>query len=330
MSERDAETRAPRRRSALRLALGLVISGALFALLARFVDFGDVRAVLAGADPWWLLAGLALYALLQAMRALRYRLLAPSASMHALLSVHAVHALLLRVMPMRSGELGFPWLMRRAGAGGFTESLVGVLLVRLLDLASVLSVFAAALVLASGTFQSDSAPSAALAVTVGALAALAPVYLRHVLVLAHRVLGELLSALRLDRLGRVQRAERALAAAIEDVRRLPGHVLWQVTGLTLVQWGINFTLFWVLLAAMGIEVSLAQAILGGTGSVLGGLLPLAGIGNFGPLEAGWALGFAAVGVRTDQAVASAFGFSVISFGYALLVGALGWVTLPRR
>ena len=64
-------------------------------------------------------------------------------------------------------------------------------------------------------------------------------------------------------------------------------------------------------------------------TTIGGLLPLAGVGNFGTLETGWALGFAAVGVPTEDAVASAFAFSVITVGYAALTAALGWLTLPR-
>lgn len=230
---------------------------------------------------------------------------------------------------MRTGELGFAWLMRRSGAVGFTQSLVSVVLLRILDLASVLAVFAVALAPFGGTFRDGAAPSTALAVGVGVVAALAPLYIRHLLVLAHRVFDGALAATRLTRLESVERGQRAVGSAVDSVRRLPARVLWQATALTLVQWAVNFALIWVLLEAMGIEVSLAQSILGGMGSVLGGLLPLAGVGNFGPLEAGWSLGFAAVGVPTDVAVASAFGFSVISFAYSLVIGAIGWLSLPR-
>lgn len=330
MSERDAEARRlPARRTGLRIALGLAMTLGIGAVLMGYADPHRVYATIRGVDPLWLGAGLVLYAALQTLRAARYKLLAPAASARVLLGVHSVHALLLRIMPMRTGELGFAWLMRRSGAAGFAQSLVGILVVRILDLASVVCIFAAALALAGTTLRAGSAPSTGLAFAVGAVAAFAPLYIHRVLVLAHRFVRAILDALRLRRFPRVERGERALASALDEVGRLPGRVLWQVTGLTLVQWGITFALFWVLLVAMGIRVSIPQAILGGTGSVLGGLLPLAGVGNFGPLEAGWSLGFAAVGVATEDAVASAFGFSVISFGYAMIVGGLGWLSLPR-
>lgn len=317
------------RRRWLRLALGFAVTVGLLAVLARELDLADVTAVLLGADLGWIALGLVLYVAIQALRAVRFKLLAPEAPMATLLSVHAVQALLLRVMPMRTGELGFAWLMRRSGASGFTESLVGIVLLRILDLAAVVAVFAGGLVAWSGTVHGASGQSAALIVGAGTVAALAPLYIRHLLILTHRVIDGALSAMRLTRLARVERGRRSLASAVEGVGRLSSVVLWQVTGLTVVQWGINFLLFRALLEAMSVDVSIAQTVLGGTASVLGGLLPLAGIGNFGPLEAGWSLGFAAVGVPTETAVASAFGFSVISFLYAVLVGAIGWVALPR-
>jgi len=320
----------PRRRvSPWRVALGAAGSVGLLGVLISRADLDRVGAVFARVDLGWLALGFGLYVGLQAVRALRYRRLAPEASARVLLGVHFVHALLLRVMPLRTGELGFAWLMRRQGAGGFTQNLVGVLLLRILDLATVLAVFALALVTFGATLRSDARPSLPVAVTVGILAILAPLYIRHLVRAAHSVLDGILGATRLTGLARVRRAQGAVQEAVRWSSELPSGVLWQLTGLTTVQWAVNFVLFGVLLAAMGVDVTAAQTMLGGTGSVLGGLLPLAGVGNFGPLEAGWSVALAAVGVPMELAIASAFGFSVISFGYAALTALAGWLMLPR-
>ena len=74
-------------------------------------------------------------------------------------------------------------------------------------------------------------------------------------------------------------------------------------------------------------MTFAQTVLGGTGSAIGTLLPLAGVGSFGTLETGWALGFAAVGVPTALAVTSALGFSLITVCYSVVSGLLGWLAL---
>lgn len=291
---------------------------ALLGGLASRVDVSEVGRVLTGVDPALTAGGLAIYFVLQAVRALRFRSLAPTASTRLLLGAHLVHALLLRVMPFRTGELGFAWLMRRHGGGTMSQSLVGVLLVRVLDLTTILGLFAVALLVFGG------APAPWLLGAAG-LGALAPLGVRPLFRLAGHVVA------RAATLGdRLAGPAAALERAFVEAAALPARTLAGLHAITLVQWVVNFGLLWVMLAAMGVEATLAQAVLGGTGSVFGALVPVAGVGSFGPLEAGWSLGFAAVGLEAETAIASAFGFSVISFGYALATAATGWVMLPAR
>ncbi|HJL14574.1 MAG TPA: lysylphosphatidylglycerol synthase transmembrane domain-containing protein [Sandaracinaceae bacterium LLY-WYZ-13_1] len=302
----------------------------LLAFLSAQVDMVRVGRLFRELRPSTAFAGLALYALLQTVRAGRYRLLAPDASARLLLSVHCVHALLLRVMPFRTGELGFAWLMRRHGPGGFGRHLVGVLLLRVLDLATILGVLMLGLVLWAATRTADDPTSWPLAVAIACVALAAPLYLRSLVRWGHRLASLVLALTRLDRLARVRRAQRGLSDAVDWSDSLRPRTLWAVSGLTVTQWVLNFVLFGVMLHAMHVPATVGQTILGGAGSVLGGLVPLASIGNFGPLEAGWSAGFTAAGLPAETAIASAFGFSVLSFGYALATALVGWLALPRH
>lgn len=307
-----------RRVSPLRALLGVVATVALLGWLLSRVELGQVGVVLIGLDAGWTGLGLTLYLVLQVVRALRFRRLAPRAGFRLLASVHFVQALLLRVMPFRTGELGFAWLMRRHGGDSMSRSLVGLLLVRVLDLTTITTLFAVALL----TFVRPDA-WLALSALAGA-ATLAPLALPRLLAGG----GRAISALTQGR-ARLAGPGARLAAALEDAASLPARTLAELHGITLVQWALNFSLLWVMLAAMGVDASVAQTVLGGTGSVFGALVPVAGVGSFGPLEAGWTLGFAAVGMDETVAVTSAFGFSVVSFGYALVSAGLGWALLPR-
>ena len=308
-----------RRVSPLRALLGVVATVALLGWLLSRVEPAQVVAVLGDLDPIWTSVGLCLYLALQGVRALRFRRLAPEATPRLLLSVHLVQALLLRVMPFRSGELGFAWLMRRHGGGSMSRNLVGVLLIRVLDLTTITMLFAVALI----TFGRPRAWLALVALAVAAT--LVPLALRPLLSLGARIVGR-------STAGRARLAApgRRLAAALEEASTLPGRAIATLHAITLAQWTLNFVLLWVMLAAMRVPASLAQTVLGGTGSVFGALVPIAGVGSFGPLEAGWTLGFAAVGMEETVAVTSAFGFSVVSFAYALVSAALGWGLLPAR
>jgi uncharacterized membrane protein YbhN (UPF0104 family) len=312
-----------------RIVVGLVVSGALIAALLTQVDVARVGEVLTGMDARLLALGLAVYVVLGVIRAWRIHVLLPGAPMGSLYAIASVHQLLLRILPMRSGELGFAWLMRRSGEAGFAQSLVALMVLRVLDLTTVLVIWAVSLVafdqMGAGSRQSVGA---VVAVAIAGVAIAATV--KPLLRVGHRVADGLIGALRLDRFARVARAQRSLAEAVGWSGTLPARVLWQATALTVVQWLVSFAFVFVIALAARLEVTPAQAVLGGVGTTVGSMLPVPGIGTFGGLEAGWAAGFALVGVPTEEAIASAFSFSVVSLGYSIVTAAAGWAILARR
>lgn len=311
------------------MAVGLMGSLGLLGLLLSKVDLDQVTVLVLRLKTEWVVGGFVLYLVLQGTRALRYRVLVPSASPRVLLGVHLVHVLLLRVMPFRTGELGFAWLMRRHGAGGLTHHLVGVALLRVLDFAMVLSLLGLSLGAFSATSATHLRSTLTAPLALGALASLAPVYVRPLMRAAHAALECTLHVTRLGRITRIQNLRGALRESVEWSSSLPLATIWKLSGLTAIQWGVNFALIRMLLAAMRIETDWTQTVLGGGVVVLGGLVPLAGVGNLGPLEASWTVGFGAVGVPEGLAITSAFGFSAISFAYATLAAVAGWLVLPR-
>lgn len=313
----------------VRLAIGLLATAGLLWALGSQIDARRAWGLTSQADPTWVAIGFGLYALLVFIRSVRYRVIAPEIPLSTLLSVHGVHVLLLRVMPFRTGELGFGWLMRRGGAAGFSRSLVGLLMLRILDFAALLVLFAVGLVTFGGAAFTEGRVAVLPWVMLGLFALAAPLYLRWTLRLAVRAMSGLLALTRLDRVERVAGLAEKIRDAVAWAQTVRTATLFRATAWTSLQFAVNYAIFYALMAAMHIDVTFAQTVLGGTGSAIGGLLPLAGIGNFGTLETGWALGFAAVGVPTEDAIASAFAFSVITVGYAAVTAVVGWLTLPR-
>lgn len=318
---------APRRRWAIRIAVGLVFSGLLVAALLTQVDLARVGATLGDASPALLGLGLALYVVLGALRAWRFRVLVPGARFSSLFAINLIHLLLLRVMPMRTGELGFAWLMKKSGDAGFTQSLVGLLLLRVLDLTTVLVCYAVSVAALRAPGDPRSAGLVALVALAGVLAAL---FVRPVLRLAHRIAEALAARLGLDRFARVERVRRVIGDAVAWSLGLSRAALSYATALTVVQWIVSFVFVYVLALAMRLDVSLPQAVLGGVGTIVSTMLPIPGIGTFGTLEAGWAAGFGLAGVGREEAIATAFGYSAISFGYALVTSVPCWLWLSWR
>lgn len=313
----------------LKAAVGLLITAGLFLFLFRFVDWKHVAALTKQARWWYLLWMLPLYEALYVLRAGRFVLLAPRTPFGVMLSIAAVHNFMLRVLPMRTGELSYALLVKKAGTSGLGESLLGLFLLRILDATAVVVIFAIFLVLNQTVYMGDYSFGLWLTVGAAAVGLLGALFFRRLLHAGFFVLDAMLGLSRLKRIGRVASLLEKLRVTIASFDRLDLRLmLWQIA-LTTVAWMLNFLIVFVIMRGFSIPVSFAQAVLGGTGATVTGFLPVGGIGSFGAMEAGWALGFALVGLEASLAVASGFAFSLTTFVFAAVLALIHWVILIR-
>ncbi len=317
---------SPQTRSLLlKAGVGLLVTGSLFFFLFRYVDPRQVGALLAGSRLDLLAVGLGVWVLIYLGRGLRFLLLAPRTPFVTMLSIAAIHAFLLRLLPFRTGELAYAFLVRRAGTAGLGESLLVLLLIRILDSTCVVILFAVALAFHQGTYLGDrrlgiAAALVAALLGIGIVLALVPL-LALALRIVRRVLGGLARRPRVARV--LERAGEAVTA-FSAVRRAT--VLFTAL-LSMLLWLLTFGAFFAIMRAFYMPVGVSQTVLGATAAVVTGFLPIGGIGSFGTLEAGWALGFALCGLDQTRAIASGFGVSIITFIYGAALGLLGWIGL---
>jgi len=315
---------------AWKAVLGLVITLALFRLLFEFIDPEDLGALLAGLR-WgpWLLGGV-LWMGVYAARTARFRLLAPGTPRSTMFWINSVHTLLLRLLPFRTGELSYGILVKRAGTAGLGESLLGLLLLRVMDATTVLVVFCVTLLAWGGSYLGDRSWVVAVAAGAGLLGALGIMSLPRLLSGAMALADRLAAALGLCEVHLVALALEKGGGAVDAFTRLDRPTLVRVAAVSLIQWLLIFGTFYAILSAFSTPVGPAQTIMGATASVVAGFLPVGGIGTFGTLEAGWALGFVLVGLDEATAVATGFGVSISTLAYSLIPGLLGWWALGRK
>jgi uncharacterized membrane protein YbhN (UPF0104 family) len=316
---------APRRR-ALRIVAGLLVTGGLAALIAVAVPFRETAAALGKLDASWLVPMLAAYAFTFVCRAVRFRALGIRLPLPVLLGVSSIHQFMNRVLPLRTGELAFPVLVRRLCDTSLVEGFTLVVLVRLLDLASVVLAFFLALL------GVPAARAAIGPVGTALVAAALPALVAGYLLLPSvgvRVARRLAARFALRRPGWAQRLEQA-AGTLELVRGASRRAFLAAAGWTVLLWTATFVAFWAAITAVGIELGPAELVVGSTAAIVASVLPIGGIGSFGTLEGGWAAGFVLVGVAGGPAVASALVVSGTSFAFAGVVAGIAWVALSRR
>jgi uncharacterized protein (TIRG00374 family) len=102
--------------------------------------------------------------------------------------------------------------------------------------------------------------------------------------------------------------------------------------LSLAIWSFSYLLFYLIALSMHINLGLIPILFASSFAVFSTVLPIQGIGGFGTMEGGWALGFIAVGVTKEIAISTGFGFHLIILVYTLFFGGTGYlkISLSRK
>ena len=318
----------------IRLAVSLALAALLLWGFGRWSGlswrelFGSWRQV--DLSTW--LTALGLHALVYALRAWRFQLLFPPSArpgIGRLLAVGAAHNLAAYILPAKTGEATFVLYARKACGVSGSRALASLITSRLLDLCTVCAgLGVACLVLAAGRGDGPGwfAPLGTVLVVLAAFIGLLA-WKSHWLVAIYTKLATLT---RIDRT-RLGRRVDELALRVSTALREAGGEgrVIKAAIVSAPQWLGIFLFYGVLVRGLGLSetIDLSQAALGSGLAVVANLLPINGFAGFGTQEAGWVLGFGALGVPKDLATATSVGVHLIQLGNVVLFGLLGHVAL---
>jgi len=219
------------------------------------------------------------------------------------------HNALNNLLPMRSGELSFPLLMKRYFAVDYAHSLPALLWFRLLDLHTVLLIGGVMLL---GNRWHWAATS------IVALLWLALPYM------AFAARGALRVMVAKVPMGRVS------AILLKALDGLPSteSTFWRSWALTWLNWLVKLVvLAWVLMQF--VDVGVAAALLGGIGGELSSVSPFHAPGGVGTYEAGIVAVLVPLGVAAKPALNAAVNAHLFVLGATVASAALA-LLIPRR
>ena len=312
----------------IRIVAGLAITVAFLLLLLRAVSPGEVWRSLAGVRPWWILAGLTVYAGALWARGARWRVVLGDA---APLSVMAACTLLVvgyalnNVLPLRAGEVARADLAyRRYGGDRFTV-LGPIVVERALD-GLVLAVALAATVALSGGG--------------GALRALAVAMLVVFALVAASLVALSLSGARGTRLAlavlrvlpvRLRRPAEGIATRVLiGLTAVRGARAWSAAiALTTLSWTLEATMYWLVGRGFGLTLAPVRYIAVCAAANLAISVP-SSAGGVGPFEFFAREAATRFGVDVARATAYALALHVLLLVSVAVPGLVLWARLLRR
>lgn len=300
--------------SGLQLTGALAVSALLLGGLIWWAEPAEIWSALSRARPGPLAAAAGCYVLVLAARWVRLVGLVDSETLSShrleLLWASAGHSFANQLMPARTGEFVFPVLWRRATGEGYAEGAIYLAAIRVVELGLVISMFGLGLMLWWGGGW------AVALLGFGLLVAL-PLMLRFGL----RLLFWAFCDTRLSEIDWLEPLREGIPnarSAMEGLGR--GRRLWLVATSALM-WVAMFGVFWCCLVACGLELGIAQTVVGSTGGIVGNLVPVGTIGSLGAMEAGWTAGFRATGAPAGPVVAASLLVRALVFaGTGLVTG----------
>ena len=221
-------------------------------------------------------------------------------------------------VPARTGELALPLLLSRTTGRSFTAGIGTLFAARTLDLAT-LGVWSGAAVLAVRGFREPLAIVVSLALVLPSL--LLPVTVATADRLAVRCF-----ATRGIRGRRWARRVRRVRCELDGLLRRPYRLIGAVV-TSIVMWGLQWTVVWILLVAMGHRWPPATVVAGSAAAAVANLLPFNLVGNLGTLEAGWTAAFTALGIPLHLAAATGVAAHLWGLIFAAFFGLAGWAAL---
>jgi len=315
--------------SLLRWGIPAATLAALGYVLFQRLSPEELAQTLAQSAPEWLLLGLLVFALTNVVRAGRIvRLLGWQLSRTlGLVPTMFASTLFKNVLPMRTGELSFPYLMQQHDVE-WGRSLAILLVARLLDLLVVCLLFLAAAV---SQLSLLPAPIQGLIAVAIAASAVLLVLLASLPLLTERLLPALVAWLteRNWLPGKWQARISREAAKVREAlgtmssKRIYGETLL----LSVLVWLATYAWFACFLRGIGLPIEFGPMILGASFAVISRSLPIGSIGGFGAHEAGWTLGFTLIGQDVGTAILSGLAINILTLFSSALFGlaSLGWL-----
>lgn len=290
--------------AALRWTLGVALLAALIGWVQRSVGWATVLSAWRNIPPTDLVAVIVLTSVGYAARAERLAVHFSGPLRDSPLRcfrVMALHNLANNFLPLRTGELSFPLLLKQEFGLSVSRSVGALLWLRALDLSAIL-------VAAAWSLGIDR-----LGLVAGG---------------AIGMVGLILPAAGFRILGTTPVHGDGIISRLASGLPVSGTSMIQGQVLTLVHWGTKLAAWaWLLARLGGID-----AVLAWTGAVAGELtsvLPVHGIAGAGTYEAGIVLVLSPLGVATDDALTAATDLHIFLLGFALITGGLAWLLIRR-
>ena len=311
-----------------RYLLPLIVTASIFYLLYKNFDVNLFKKLLNKISLPDYIIGLFFYIIICFIRGIRFKAAGSKASILELFGIASINIIFNRILPFRTGDIVYAYILKKIGRGYFSEGLVHLVLMRLSDIVSVVTIFFIGFGLT--IFIQEKAIELNIGmklgfILLGLLALFMFIYVTKILKFILNLFENI--AFRINFLKRFKERFFKLKKIMESsaiLSRKRKLILFLACSFV---WLSYYSLFYFILILLNIDFSFILTLVGSSFAIIASFIPLSIIGSFGLLEGGWSLGFSLCGMEQKVAIATGIIMSGLTLSYSMISFFIGAIVL---
>ena len=316
-----------------KIGLPTVLAVVIAYFLLKEIDIQEIPKTLSRLSIRALLIGFGCYCLLVLAKALRFRaLLNLDSGVHQVFPILAMHTFWGNILPMRTGDVSYVYLMQRRQKVNATQGVASLLVASLIDLVLLIGlVVATAWLLRTAlrdTFSGTVLYLIPLLMGGGLIAVVVFVYAapRACMRFVERCAAPLLT---LEKRSVSWAVDKVLAVLRELTTFRSNRRFLEVWAYSVLCLVIRFGFQCYLVTEMGVEIPMTEVLFALAFTNVFNLLPIQTVGNFGTTEFPFVWLLNHFGTSIETATVTGFSLHILILLYCLPLGASGFLMKPK-
>ena len=310
--------------------IAVIITLFFVGILFTQISPGDIVRTLSQINPLCLLAGFFLYIGCYIFRSVRfYYLLKKEIPVTDLFSVVCLHNLINMVLPAKTGELSYVYLVNKHHGRTIGEGIASLIIARIFDIISISTLFLVSFIIVVHSLTANTTLVYGVILVLGLFIVLLFFFLNKSRTFLQAGVN-LCSCAGIDKtrvVNYILKKGEETVFALENARTTNEYSLITIFLQSLGIWGCMYAFIALMVISMDVHAGLFAIFFACTFAFMTAILPVQGIGNFGTFEAGWTVGFLSIGVPPELAVSTGFGIHIISVLFSGILGFTGIIRL---
>jgi uncharacterized protein (TIRG00374 family) len=303
-----------------------IITFVLIYFLLKQISIYDISTMFYKLSFFWFLVAFVFYMIGYLFRTWRFKfLLKEKIKLKSLFSVVCAHNMFNQLLPFRTGELSFVYLMKKQGIKG-SKAVSTLFIARAFDFLSIVIIFFVSV------FFIESQPIIYdVLFTTGIILLVLILLLISVIFFGEKIVKFFIYLAKVIKLRKSKTYHlfvNKLNEVIDDFQTIRSAKQIFITGLfSILIWISIYMMYQALFFGIGLKLAFWTIIAGVSLTFFTIMLPIHGIAGFGTIEAAWSIFFFILGVSKEIAISSSFIFHIVLVLYFLILGIYGLTML---